>query len=193
MDQQREMNYTYALALQAPATPNVFAAYTTALDERTRQFMEEALAHSQGGFPVQWLQTFIRRMAAKDMELQDRERQLSNMIQEQHQRQYQSHPRRGYDRGQERGRGRGRGRREPREYRPYHPRPTQPSRSYQQHNRREVDQQHNRREVDPPREVDPSPPTPHMDGNEPHFAPTDPEHEPHFAPTDPEHEDGECE
>lgn len=57
-------------------TPNVFGAYTTALDEKTRQFMEEATAYSQGTFPVKWLQTFIRRLAAKDMELQDRERQL---------------------------------------------------------------------------------------------------------------------
>ena len=56
--------------------PNVFAAYTSSLDEKTRQFMEEATSHSQGQFPTQWLQTFIRRLAAKDLELQDRERYL---------------------------------------------------------------------------------------------------------------------
>ena len=56
--------------------PNVFAAYTSALDEKTRQFMEEATSHSQGQFPTQWMQTFIRRLAAKDLELQDRERYL---------------------------------------------------------------------------------------------------------------------
>lgn len=59
---------------------NVFAAYTSALDEKTRQFMEEAMRSSQGQFPVQWLQTFIRRLAAKDMELQDRERQVTEYV-----------------------------------------------------------------------------------------------------------------
>ena len=63
--------------------PNVFGAYTTALDEKTRQFMDEATAYSQGAFPVKWLQTFIRRLAAKDMELQDRERQLMLQYQQQ--------------------------------------------------------------------------------------------------------------
>jgi hypothetical protein len=59
---------------------NVFAAYTSALDEKTRHFMEEAMRSSQGQFPVQWLQTFIRRLAAKDMELQDRERQVTEYV-----------------------------------------------------------------------------------------------------------------
>ena len=45
--------------------------------------MEEATAYSQGAFPVKWLQTFIRRLAAKDMELQDRERQLMLQYQQQ--------------------------------------------------------------------------------------------------------------
>lgn len=66
--------------LQPSPTPNVFNAYTASLDEKTRQFMEEATAHSHGNFPLKWIQTFIRRLAAKDMELQDREQQLMNLL-----------------------------------------------------------------------------------------------------------------
>lgn len=65
---------------QQQSSVNVFAAYTSALDEKTRQFMEEAMRSSQGQFPLQWLQTFIRRLAAKDMELQDRERQVTEYV-----------------------------------------------------------------------------------------------------------------
>ena len=79
-----------------PPAPNVFGAYTAALDEKTRQFMEEAMASSQGSFPIKWLQTFIRRLASKDMELQDRERQMMAQYQQVHYNQrsqrFPSHP-----------------------------------------------------------------------------------------------------
>lgn len=81
-----------------PSAPNVFGAYTAALDEKTRQFMEEATAFSQGSFPIKWLQTFIRRLASKDMELQDRERQLMAQYQIQSENYYHQRNQRPYRR-----------------------------------------------------------------------------------------------
>lgn len=119
--------------------PNVFAAYTSALDEKTRQFMEEATAHSQGQFPTQWLQTFIRRLAAKDLELQDRERYLmeysQRMMSNFQQPSGRSYGRSGYER---------------RSPRPYDRRPPRPHYSDQRNGDRSrpTDQQYGNRHGD---------------------------------------------
>lgn len=87
------------------------ATYTQALDDQARLFYSEAMRYSNNQFPLEYLQTLIRRLAAKDLELQDRENQLAHMFQ-----QSRSYGRpRPYGRGRGggyvgRGRGRGRGR-----------------------------------------------------------------------------------
>lgn len=46
------------------------------IEERYKQFYDEAMKYSSGKFPVEYLQSLLHRLAAKDLELQQREREL---------------------------------------------------------------------------------------------------------------------
>jgi len=46
--------------------------------ETVQKFLVEALAHSQGDFPMVWLQAFLRRLAQRDQELSEREKALED-------------------------------------------------------------------------------------------------------------------
>jgi len=99
----------------AAMTTPLETTYTSVLDEHSRQFYEEAMRQSGGNFPMEYLQTTIRRLAAKDLELQDRERRVFQML-KQVPAPYVPRESRGRpyyhsqgERGQDQRRGRGRG------------------------------------------------------------------------------------
>ena len=69
------------------------------LSERSNQLYTSALEHSGGNFPFEYLQSTVRRLAAKEMELDERERQIMIYVS-------QCCPRGGHN---SRGAGRGRG------------------------------------------------------------------------------------
>ena len=65
---------------QYQETQNPAAQYYEAqeqmLSDRSNQLYQEALHHSGGNFPLEYLQETVRRLAVKEMYLDERERQL---------------------------------------------------------------------------------------------------------------------
>jgi hypothetical protein len=61
--------------------PRVGHNYDSALEEKYREFYDEAMLHSNGNFPQEYLRSTIRKLARKDLELQEKERQLFTLHQ----------------------------------------------------------------------------------------------------------------
>jgi hypothetical protein len=53
-----------------------YEAQEQLLSDRSNQLYQEALHHSGGNFPLEYLQETVRRLAVKEMYLDERERQL---------------------------------------------------------------------------------------------------------------------